>query len=222
MASRNTVVVFAALAAVAAWAADVVVAPTVADVPPSAFDAGDGPLELKYDNNTRSFFFCDLTGRGRWVGNDFDLSAISDYRAIMKIKVYSWPDWPNGKWDGFRLGIYGYAGGQPTSLLWGPKYYKPTRTGYGWCTCSVGWTLPPENKIFVAGVEQYYDYPDLDPMTLDSNLTFAGHSWLYESGSWSKLPGVIGYRNLMLRVVVNNVPVDITPTSVGRVKALYY
>jgi len=53
MASRNTVVVFAALAAVAAWAADVVVAPTVADVPPSAFDAGDGPLELKYDNNTR-------------------------------------------------------------------------------------------------------------------------------------------------------------------------
>jgi hypothetical protein len=26
----------------------------------------------------------------------------------------------------------------------------------------------------------------------------------------------------MLRVVVNNVLVDVTPTSVGRVKALYY
>lgn len=224
MINKKVVVVCAALAtaSAAAWAVDVVAAPTAPAVPGTARDGYDGPLELKYDNDTRAYFFVALTGAGYWVGNDFDLSAISAYRAITRLKVYSWGAWPNGKWDGFRLGIYAYAGGTPGSLLWGPTYFKPARTSYGWCSYAVGWTLPAGNRAFVAAAEQYYNYPNCDPFAVDTNPTFVDHSWRYQTGSWVKLPGVVGYRNLMIRAVVNNIPVNITPTSVGRVKALYY
>ena len=224
MINKNVFFVCAALAlaTAAAWAADVIVAPAAPAAPGPARDGYDAALELKYDNNTRAYFFVALTGAGYWVGNDFDLSAISSYRGISKLKVYSWGVWPNGKWDGFRLGIYAYSGGTPGSLLWGPTYFKPARTTYGWCTYSVGWTLPAGNRAFVAAAEQYYNYPNCDPFAVDSNVTFLDHSWRYQTGSWAKLPAIAGYRNLMMRVVVNNVTVNVAPTSVGRVKALYY
>jgi hypothetical protein len=211
-----------AVVSVAAWASDVIVERAPLAGPTAADNEHDAALELKYDNGTQQFFFVNYTGEGYWVGNDFDLSAISGYRAVTRLKVFSWGAWPNGKWDGFRLGIYAVSGGTPGSLLWGPTYFKPTRTTAGWCNYSIGWTLPPGNRMFLAAAEQYYDYPDVDPFAVDSNTTFMDHSWVYGSGSWVKLPGTAGYRNLMVRAVVNNITVDVAPTSVGRVKALYY
>jgi hypothetical protein len=224
MEKKNLVVVFAALiaAAAAAWATDVVVAPAAPAVSRVSADEYDAALELKYDTGTQRYFTLWYSGAGVWAGNDFDISALSAYRAITRVRVYSRPDWPNGRWDGFRVGIYAFAGSQPGSLLWGPTYFKPTRTNAGWCNCSVNWTLPLANKAFVAAFEQYYNFPNADPFALDDNPTFEGHSWQYYGGTWRLLTGYGGYRNLMLRVVVNNLTVNVTPTSVGRVKALYY
>ncbi len=215
-------VALAAWCAGGVWASDVVVAPEAEGVSRAADDDHDAALELKYDNGTRRYFMAFYTGAGTWVGNDFDISAISDYRAITRIRVFSSPAWPNARWDGFRIRIYAYAGGRPGSLLWGPKYVKPARPDYGWCNCAVNWTLPAANKAFVAAFEQFYNYPNGDPFALDTNATFAGHSWQYSGGSWQALPGFGGYRNLMLRVVLNNATVNLAPTSIGRVKALYY
>jgi hypothetical protein len=213
--------VLAAFLGATAWATDVVVAPTAPAGSPLAADDYDAALELKYDNGTRSYFMAWISGAGAWVGNDFDISAISEYRAIARIRVYSNPAWPNTKWDGFNVGIYAFAGGQPGSLLWGPRYVKPARTSYGWCNFSVNWTLPAAYRAFVAAFEQFYNYPNMDPYALDTNPTFLGHSWRYYRGSWSPITGAGGYRNLMLRVVVNNVTVGVAPASLGRVKALY-
>jgi hypothetical protein len=222
MRSRTFIVVLAALAAAAAWATDMVVAPTAPAASGAPYDYYDGPLELKYDSGTRQYFMAWYSGANTWVGNDFDIGAISGYRAIMRVRFYSTPAWPNGKWDGFRVGIYAYAGGQPGSVLWGPEYFKPKKASAGWYNCAVGWSLPPANDAFVAAVEQVYNYPNLDPFALDNNRTFRNRSWQYYRGSWAKLSGYGGYRNVMVRVVVNNVPVGVTPASVGRVKALYY
>ncbi len=224
MENKSVVIIFAALvaAAAAAWATDVVVASPAPAGSRAPADEYDAALELKYDSGTHRYFATWSSGAGTWVGNDFDISAISAFRAITRVRVYSRPDWPNARWDGFRIGIYAYVGGRPGSLLWGPKYFKPARRTPGWCNCPVNWTLPPANKTFVAAFEQYYNFPNLDPYALDNNPTFEGHSWQYYRGSWRALTGIGGYRNLMLRVVVNNVTVNVAPTSVGRVKALYY
>jgi hypothetical protein len=209
-------------AAAAAGAADYEVArpagPPATNEPP----ASDATLELKWDNGVPLAHHVNETGAGYWFGNDWDLSTISDYRVISMIKIYSLEDWPNAQWDGLRLGIYAFAGGAPGSLLWGPKYFKATRAGDGWCGYSVGWTLPAGNKAFVAAAEQYYDPPNADSFAVDIERTFWGHSWERQTGRWEKLkPFVSGFRNLMLRVVVNNAP-GVAPTSLGRVKALYY
>ncbi|HUV87385.1 MAG TPA: hypothetical protein VMX79_09755 [bacterium] len=208
---------------VGAWSADCIVDGAPSHFAAAARAGSDATLELKWDNGTRLAFFATGTGAGYWVGNDWDLSAIPRYRAITKIKVYSCGDWPNRRWDGFRLGIYAFAGGTPGSLLWGPTYFKPTRTGDGWCNYSMGWTLPAGNRAFAAAAELYYNWPNCDSFALDTNPTFLNHSWRCQNGRWEKLPRLVGdFRNLMLRVVVNNTAFDIAPTSVGRVKALYY
>jgi len=52
-----------------------------------------------------------------------------------------------------------------------------------------------------------------------------GHSWEYSQGSWSPFESssILPYRNLMLRMVVDNEQNPaVAPSSVGRVKALYY
>jgi hypothetical protein len=224
MGKNNVIVVFAALlaAAAAAWATDLIVAPSAPAVLYAPADGYDTALELKYDTGTIRYYMMWYSGSGSWVGNDFDISALRAFRAITRVRVYSRSDWPNGRWDGFRVGIYAFAGGQPGSLLWGPTYFKPTRATAGWCNCSVNWTLPLANRRFVAAFEQYYDFPNADPFGVDNNPTFEGRSWQYTGASWQALVGSAGYRNLMLRVVVNNVAVNLAPTSVGRVKALYY
>jgi hypothetical protein len=212
----------AALFAAGAWGADYVVERAPGAAAPPWSPGSDVSLELKYDSGTQQYFSGWYTGAGAWVGNDFDITMISGFRAVKNIKIYSTPSWPNAKWDGFNVGVYAFAGGRPTSLLWGPTYFKPSRTSPGWVTCPVNWTLPAANNAFVAAFEQFYNFPNIDPFALDNNGTFVGHSWQYYVGSWSLLTGWGGYRNLMLRVVVDNTTVVVAPTSLGRVKALYY
>jgi len=208
-------------AAVAACAADYVTDRATAVPGAGVAPARDAPLELGWDNGTRRSGVVWYTGAGAWVGNDFDISTLSTYRGVEKIRFYSRSDWPNSQWDGCRIGIYSFTS-VPGSLLWGPRFVIGSGSGNTWCDFSVGWTLPAGPNVLLAAVEQYYNYPNCDPFTVDTNTTFLRHSWHYYGGSWSPLStGVDPYRNLMLRVVVDNETLAVRPASVGRVKALY-
>jgi hypothetical protein len=226
----RTITVAAALAvlgAVAAWPADVAFdgGPAAFSVPEAA--GSDGTLELKWDNGTRRWSMAWYTGAGSWVGNDFNLSTISTYRAIEKVRFYSRSNWPNTGWDGFRVAIYDFKGAVPGSRLWptasGGYFFKPSGLqGHIWVDIAIGWTCT--STAFVAAVEQFYNYPYCDPFALDTNPTFRGHSWRYYQGSWSpyESSSVGPYRNVMIRAVVNNITLGVAPQSLGRVKALYY
>ena len=96
----------------------------------------------------------------------------------------------------------------------------------GWQWFNVNWVLPRANYSFMAGMEQYYNYPNCDPYCVDDNPTFRGHSWVYYGGMWGYMtePFHWPYINNMIRVRVetgHTFP-GVAPTSVGRVKALYY
>ncbi len=217
-----TVLALAGLAA-AAWGADCVVEP--AALPTGAPDpAGtDDTMELKWDSGTGRWWLAYYTGRNTWVGNDFDISTISGYAAVQAIKLQSRYDWPNGRWDGYNIGVYNFSGGVPGSLLWGPKFVVATGAT-GWKEFSVNWTLPSGVYKFLAGWEQYYNYPNCEPFCIDNNPTFMRHSWLYYQGQWSPFESsnIAPYRNIMIRVIVNNSSLKLNTTSAGRVKALYY
>jgi hypothetical protein len=205
-------------------AADFVVeaaSPTTGSYVP-AFDA---TMELKWDNGTRRWSIAWYTGSGSWVGNDFDLSTISGYRVIEKVRFYSSGNWPNNVWDGFRVGIYSFSS-VPGSLLWptsgGGYFFKPSGLqGHVWVEIGIGWACP--TSAFVAATEQYLNWPNCDPYTLDTNTTFQRHSWQYYQGSWSPLEvaSIPQWRNLMLRAVVNDSMSAVSPGSLGRVKALF-
>jgi len=203
-----------------AWGADVVVERAPCAGPAIASPTYDGTLELKWDSGTSGWLIAWYTGSGSWVGNDFNISTISGYRAIESMRVYSGPAWPNGRWDGFRLGIYGFTS-VPGSLLWGPKFVVGTTSSYGWNDFRVGWTLPASYEAFIAAVEQYYAYPNNDPHVVDNNPTFLRHSWLYYAGTWGPLTNSTGYYNLMLRVIVSSDTLGVAPASLGRIKGLY-
>lgn len=210
-----------------AWAADLAV-----DVaPPSAGKPSgnnDATVELKWDTGIRGLGLAWYTGAGSWVGNDFDITTVKTYPYIATIRMYSSTAWPNTAWDGMRYAIFSFSGGVPGSQIWpsgSPYFYKPT-TGTGWCWVDVpiGWLLPSGTTKFVAASEQFYNYPNCDPHSLDNNPTFMGHSWQYYEGTWSPHEGYPSYpyRNLMLRVVVDNDHnPGVEPASMGRVKALY-
>ncbi len=210
----------------AAWGVDVVVerASYPSNIPSSP--AHDMTLELRWDNGWGMWWYCWYTGRGYWVGNDFDISTIKTFGTIKTIKLQLRSNWPNTGWDGVRAGIYAFER-VPGSLIWptagGPYFFKPTgRTG--WHEIPVAWVLPAGVRKFVAAAEQYYDYPNCDPFLIDNNPTFRGHTWHYLAGKWEPFyhAPIAPYRNLMLRVVVGKESVAVAPTSLGRVKALYY
>jgi hypothetical protein len=146
---------------------------------------------------------------------------------ILKFKFYTRDNWPNQAWDGFRLGFFNYAGGIPGSQIWptsgGGYFFKPSgANGHVWVECDINWTCPT-NK-FVASEEQFYNWPNCDPFSLDNNTTRVGHAWEYYGGSWAPHQGYEGYYNLMIRVWVETgqeFP-GVSPSSIGRVKALYY
>ncbi len=216
------VIAISLAAAAAAFAADYVVERAPAGPARPPLPEEDAVVELKWDTGTRAYLRCFYTGAGTWLVNDFDLSQIPDYTRVTRLLVYTSPTWPNGRWDGFRIGLYGFAGSTPTSLLWGPKFVKPRLTTAGWANLSVAWTLPPSQTRFAVGLEQYYNYPACDPHAIDNNRTFRQHSWLYYGGSWRPYTGYAGYSNLMIRVRVSNAYVGLMPSSIGRVKALYH
>ena len=218
-----------------AWAADVVAdggssrAPAFAAPVPN----DQSTLELKWDNGLRRWSVVWNPGfQGSWVGNDFDASTLkTSYAKILKYKYYTRGAWPNTGWDGMRFAFYSFKGGVPGSMLWptsgNPHFFKPSAgiQAHIWVEFDVGWTCP--SVKFVAAQEQFYNYPNCDPFSLDNNTSFRGHSWLYFEGTWQPFPdyeNLTPYRNAMIRVWVETgqeFP-GVAPSSIGRVKALYY
>ncbi len=224
------------LVAGAAWAADVAVdggsssgGPALAT--PTANDQAS--LELMWDNGTRRWSIAWYTGSDSWVGNDFDVSTVkTSYAKILKYKYYTRAGWPNEIWDGMRFAFYAFRGGVPGSMLWptggSPYFFKPSAVAgqHIWVEFSIDWICPSQK--FVAAQEQFYNYPLCDPFSLDTNTTFRGHSWSYYQGQWAPYesgnPAVGPYRNVMVRVWIEpgqEFP-GVEPSSIGRVKALYY
>ncbi len=211
-----------------AWSADCIVDGALSLFTATAPPGRDATMELKWDNGTRRWSWVWYTGAGSWVGNDFDLATLSTYRAIAKMEFYTRDDWPNSGWDGFRLAFFDFRGSVPGSRLWptasGGYFFKPRGFhGHVWVEINIGWTCP--TVAFVAARDQLYNYPNCDPYSVDNNTVFMGHSWHYYQGKWNLVsfnPPYEAYRNVMLRVVVDDETVSVAPTSLGRVKALYY
>jgi len=219
--------------ALPAWAADGVVEggpyrspPTVGAPAPT----DQSTLELSWDNGQRRWSVAWYTGAGTWVGNDFDASTLkTSYVKILKYKYYTYGSWPNQNWDGMRFAFYSFTGGVPGSRLWptsGGGYFWKVNAGiegHIWVEFDVNWTCP--SVKFLAAQEQYYNWPTCDPFAVDNNFTFLQHSWQYYGGQWSPYGGISDpYLNLMIRVWVETgieYP-GVTPSSIGRVKALYY
>jgi hypothetical protein len=229
------VIVALACVTAPAWAADVTVdgganygGPALAA--PAARDQAS--LELMWDNGLRRWSVSWYTGADSWVGNDFDVSTLkTSYAKILKYKYYTRGAWPNEGWEGMRFAFYSFKGGVPGSMLWptsgSPYFFRPNSgnlQSHIWVEFDINWTCPSQK--FVSAQEQFYNYPICDPLSLDNNTSFQGHSWQYLQGSWSPFTqsNVEPYRNLMIRVWVEpgyTFP-GVEPSSIGRVKALYY
>ena len=235
---RNAFLLFASgiMACGAAWAADVVADGDYSTSPnftaPAPYDQSS--LELMWDNGTRRWSVIWYTGADSWVGNDFDASTLkTSYAKILKYKYYTRGNWPNLGWDGMRFAFYAFRGGVPGSMLWptsgNPYFFKPSNPdiqAHIWVEFNVNWTCP--SVKFLAAQEQFYNNPTADPFSVDVNPTNLKHSWQYYQGSWSPIElnfeGVGPYRNVMIRVWVEpgqEFP-GVAPSSIGRVKALYY
>lgn len=221
----------ALLCAAAVWAADAAVDGGTTAFVVSEAAAGDATTELKWDNGQRRWSVVWFSGNeSSWVGNDFDVATLKWARAvILKFRFYTRGAWPNNRWDGVRLGFYGFGGGVPGSMLWptggGGYFFMPKGQiqGHIWVECDINWTCP--STKFVAAEQQFYAYPYCDPFSLDNNTSFVGHSWLYSEGTWEPFPEYLNltpYRNVMIRVLVDEAASVVAPTSLGRVKALYY
>ena len=105
----------------------------------------------------------------------------------------------------------------PGARIWGPRFVKGSGRGYPWCDFGVNWSLPKGIRKFVAAVGQCYNYPNVDPYCLDTGPP-QRRGWTYDLGTWQRLESE---SNLMLRVVMQG-DIGVAPTSLGRVKALYY
>jgi hypothetical protein len=195
-------------------------------------------IELTWDNGRRRWSVAWLSGRGAWVANDFDTSKLISAESIWirKYKYYTRGAWPNRRWDGIRLAFYSFAGDVPGSMLWPtggtPRFFKPNNPdiqSHLWVEFDINWVCG--EKQFMAAQEQYYKYPACDAFALDDSVTFSGHSWDRTQGPWqpfSEYENLGPYRNAMIRVYVEPYPWHhdsiraVAPSSIGRVKALYY
>ncbi len=212
------------LACSCAGAGDVVLERAPEGATPGGGGDYDATAELKWDTGVPYWLVAWYTGAGVWVGNDFNVATLKTYSGVKKIRMFSGPAWPNGRWDGFNLALYAFGGGAPGSRLKGPWWAKGNSTGYAWNDFNVSWVLPTGVTAFVPACEQLYNYPNCDPFLLDNSPIFKGHSWIYYQGDWNQM-NTSGnpYRNLMLRVVVDNEQNPaVAPASLGRVKALYF
>jgi hypothetical protein len=191
--------------------------------------AAQGELyELKYDTGAQALQLGWYTGAGRWVGNAFDVSTLkTKHNIVREMKFYTSPYWPDNQFNGFRLALFDFSAGRPGAKLWPAeegRFVKPGGTE-GFKTFWVDYYIS-QNK-FVAAVEQFYDYPNCDPYFCDTNPTFLNYSWQKDGpAAWVPLVGHSSYpyRNLMLRVIFRTgfSDIGVAPTSLGRVKALYY
>ncbi len=177
--------------------------------------------ELKWDDGTLRYLFY-VTGpdQGVWLGNDFDTATLAAYN-INRLR-FAVQRGPNGVWDGCRLAIWSFNG-VPASIIWPisgtPQYVLPTfSTNWGWLEAGVNWTLPGGRTAFLAAQEQYYNYPNIDNYCLDGLPPSQGHTW-YRSVTtpWSRFSN---YGDLMMRAFVRGAAA-VTPSSLGRVKALF-
>jgi hypothetical protein len=186
-------------------------------------------LELAWDNGTLMYHCAWNHPRaGEWrVGNDFDTSTLKTAHVkILKFKTYTSDVWPNEGWDGFHIFVFNFRGGMPGEMLWPTSgegyFFKPSGIhGHVWVECAVDWTCP--TLEFLAARDQGYNYPNCDPLCVDTNLEYMGHSWMHVYGEWSGFSET-RYKNVMVRAVVQTgyeFP-GVAPTSLGRVKALYY
>ncbi len=186
-------------------------------------------LELAWDNGTRMYHVAWGTlAQGRLVGNDFGTSTLkTSHVKILKLKFYTSDVWPNYGWEGFYLSVYAFRGGMPNEKLWPSSgrgyFFKPSGVhGHVWVECPINWICP--TMAFVAAQEQWFFYPNCDPFCLDTNPTYKTHSWIYIFNNWSGMNLLVPYQNLMFRALVETgyeFP-GVAPTSLGRVKALYY
>lgn len=212
-----------------AWAADVAVDRAHAGSSVAEAPGYDNTNELKWDNGFTYWWLAWYTGADMWVGNDFDVSTIKTYGGLKTMRVKLRSDWPNVGWDGGRIAVYSFAGGVPGSIMWptsgNPQFVIPTGASAAWQDFDVSWVLPGVKK-FLPAWEQFYNNPACDPFAPDTNVTFLEHSWLFSQGTW-KPYAVTGpsepYRNISLRMIVDNEQNRaVSPSSIGRVKALYY
>ena len=218
------------------WASDVVADGGSARAPvlTAPVPSDQSSLELFWDSGARSWSLAWYTGADTWVGNEFDVSTLKTaYAKVLKYKYYTRGAWPNMGWDGMRFGFYSFRGGVPGSMLWptsgNPHFFKPSNpdvNSHIWVEFNIDWTCP--SVKFIAAQEQFYNNPTCDPFAVDNNTTFVGHSWLYSTGAWQPYTASAGpslpYRNVMVRIWVEpgqEFP-GVAPSSIGRVKALYY
>jgi hypothetical protein len=197
----------------------------------AAAPSADGTRELKWDNGNWKYLVYWYTGGGSWVGNDFAEGSPADShgRCITSLRIFSSDLIPNEGWDGFRVAIYEFRGmpnGIPGEIIWptsgNGRFFLPSgRTGPGWVAVPVNWVV---TTSFVAAMEQVYNAPDCDPFAVDSNPTALEHSWSLYGGSWRRFESTADpYRNVMLRVVIEDLPYRpaVAPASFGRVRAIY-
>lgn len=87
-----------------------------------------------------------------------------------------------------------------------------------WYEFFVGWP-PMGERRFLAGQEQFFDWPDCDSFCFDDGEGAGDerHTWFKNDGVWSKF---VASNSLMLRVIAGYYG-TVAPTSLGRIKALY-
>jgi hypothetical protein len=139
------------------------------------------------------------------------------------MRVFCCQEWPNGRWEGFRIAIFDFGGSVPGSILWPangePKWVKPdTDAEMTWCDFDVLWVAYPHRSV-LAAQEQFYDWPECDTACFDDG------SGPDHGRTWFKAPWTVGWisyegSNLMLRLHLDLVG-RVSPSSLGRVKALY-
>ena len=203
-----------------AWAADTVAGPPYWG--PRAPGGGtDATLELKWDSGTLiAGGFAFYTGAGLWAGVDFNISTLAAYHYVSAGKLYYYPNWPNNIFEGNRMAVWSFVGSVPGSILSGPTYVRGT--AHGWNTYANGYDLA-STTAFVMAFEQYYNYPNCDPVICYSTQADYTHSWYYYTGAWHPIGG-LGNGNfpIMTRAFVSDQGIGVAPASLGRVKAMYH
>ncbi len=211
MNARVVITLAALVAAAAAWGADITVTskPAAAPAGPQAPNprGTDGTMELKWDSGSPGYYIQWYTGSGAWVMNQFDTATISGYNHVDSVRFYA---------QSPGTGRIKVASG---SQVWGPEFR--TCTAAGWNELSVDWTLPGGATDLGVYWEQFYNYPSGLGFYLDGQNGTGSHSWYYYNG-WYPITSLgYGNRAVLLRAVVSNNS-GVAPSSLGRVKALYF